>query len=176
MRRFAAIWPDPQKVQTVSAQIGWSHHQVLIDAWGEQPKLYRWYATEAAANRWSVRHVRAQIHPGLHKRRAAALTNFDVAMEPADAERALQEAKDPYIFDFLELADGWRERELEQALIDDIQKFLLELGSGFAFYGRQKALLVGDQEFFLGYLSELERCDEPTKPPPSRDQVGVAWI
>jgi predicted nuclease of restriction endonuclease-like (RecB) superfamily len=60
--------------------------------------------------------------------------------------------KDPYIFELLELAEGARERELEQALINDIQKFLLELGSGFAFYWRERALLVGDQEFFLDLL------------------------
>ena len=67
----------------------------------------------------------------------AALTNFPLVLEPADAEQTLQAMKDPYVFDLLDLAENTRERELEQALIDDIQKFLLELGSGFAFYGRQ---------------------------------------
>ena len=66
--------------------------------------------------------------------------------------QALQATKDPYIFDFLELAEDVRERHLEQALIDDIQKLLLELGTGFAFYGRQKPLLVGGREFFLDLL------------------------
>ncbi len=65
-------------------------------------------------------------------------------LAPADAEQALQATKDPYIFDFLELADDARERELEQALIDDVQRFLLELGSGFAFYGRQTALSTAE--------------------------------
>jgi predicted nuclease of restriction endonuclease-like (RecB) superfamily len=152
MRRFAAAWPEPEKVQTLSAQLGWSHHQVLLDAWSEQPELYLWYAAKAAANRWSVRHLKGQIHLGLHERQGAALTNFTFALEPDEAERALEAVKDPYIFDFLELTEGARERELEQALIADIQKFLLELGTGFAFYGRQKPLLVGDQEFFLDLL------------------------
>jgi len=82
------------------------------------------------------------------------VANFDVSLEPTDAEQALRAMKDPYIFDFLELAEDEdaRERELEQALIDDIQKFLLELGSGFAFYGRQETLLVGEEEFFLDLL------------------------
>jgi predicted nuclease of restriction endonuclease-like (RecB) superfamily len=79
-----------------------------------------------------VRHLRAQIHLQLYERQGPALTNFDVALEPTDAEQALQAMKDPYIFDFLELAEDAHERELEQALIEDIQKFLLELGSGFA--------------------------------------------
>jgi hypothetical protein len=65
---------------------------------------------------------------------------------------AVRSTKDPYVFDFLELAENAQERDLEQALIADIQKFLLELGTGFAFYGRQKALFVGDQEFFIDLL------------------------
>ncbi|MGO9973536.1 MAG: PDDEXK nuclease domain-containing protein [Solirubrobacteraceae bacterium] len=152
MRRFAEFWQDPAKVQTLSAQIGWSHHQALLDAFGGEPELYLWYAAKAAAGRWSVRHLRAQIHLQLYERQGAALTNFDVALEPTDAEQTLQAMKDPYIFDFLELAEDAHERELEQALIDDIQRFLLELGSGFAFYGRQRALFVGEEEFFLDLL------------------------
>jgi predicted nuclease of restriction endonuclease-like (RecB) superfamily len=152
MRRFAALWPDAEKVQTVSAQIGWSHHQVLLDALAEQPDLYLWYAGKAAENRWSVRHLQGQIALGLHERQGAALTNFAAALEPADADQALQATKDPYVFDFLELAEDAHERDLERALIADIQRFLVELGTGFAFYGRQKPLLVGDQEFFLDLL------------------------
>lgn len=146
MRRFAAVWPEAEKVQTLSAQIGWSHHQVLLDAWAEEPKLYLWYAAKAAENRWSVRQLQGQIALGLHERQGAAVTNFAAALEPADADQALQATKDPYVFDFLELGEDAQERDLEQALIADIQKFLLELGTGFAFYGRQRALLVGDQE------------------------------
>jgi predicted nuclease of restriction endonuclease-like (RecB) superfamily len=152
MRRFAESWPDLEKVQTLSAQIGWSHHQTLLDAFSDQPDLYAWYAAKATEQRWSVRHLRGQIDLRLHERQGAALTNFTHALEPGDAERALQATKDPYVFDFLELAEDARERHLEQALIDDVQRFLLELGSGFAFYGRQKPLLVGGQEFFLDLL------------------------
>ncbi len=88
------------------------------------------------------------------------VTNFDVVLEPGHAEQALQAMKDPYIFDFLKLAEDAREHELEQALVDDIQKFLIGLGAGFAFYGRQKALVVGDEEFFpdlLFYHHSLRR-------------------
>lgn len=152
MRRFAVAWPELEKVQPLAAQIGWSHHQVLLDAFADQHGLYRWYAAKASADRWSRRHLQAQIHLRLHEREGAALTNFNAVLPPADAEQALQATKDPYLFDFLELDDDARERELEQALIDDIQRFLLELGSGFAFYGRQTALVVGDQEFFLDLL------------------------
>jgi predicted nuclease of restriction endonuclease-like (RecB) superfamily len=148
MRRFAALWPDPEKVPPLAAQIGWTHHQVLIDSFGDTPDLYTWYAAKAAENRWSRRYLKGQIDLHLHERQGTALTNFPRALEPADADRALQAIKDPYVFDFLELAEDTRERHLEQALIDDIQSFLIELGTGFAFYGRQRSLLVGDQEFF----------------------------
>ncbi len=152
MRRFATLWPDPEKVQPLAAQIGWSHHQVLLDAFGHHPDLYAWYAAKASANRWPRRYLQGQIKLGLHERQGAAVTNFDLALEPADADQALTATKDPYVFDFLELAEDAHERDLERALIADIQKFLLELGTGFAFYGRQKPLLVGEHEFFLDLL------------------------
>lgn len=152
MRRFAVLWPDSEKVQPLAAQIGWSHHQVLIDAFGENPDVYAWYAGKAAENRWSRRYLKGQINLRLHERQGAALTNFPRALAPVDADRALQAIKDPYVFDFLELTEDARERHLEQALLDDIQSFLLELGTGFAFYGRQRSLLVGDQEFFPDLL------------------------
>jgi len=77
---------------------------------------------------------------------------MDRLLGPPDAQTLLEATKDPYVFDFLELTEDARERHLEQALIDDIQNFLIELGSGFAFYGRQRSLLVGDQEFFPDLL------------------------
>jgi predicted nuclease of restriction endonuclease-like (RecB) superfamily len=152
MRRLAVLWPEPEKVQPLAALIGWTHHQVLLDAFADRPDLYEWYAAKANEHRWSRRHLASQIHLRLHERQGAALTNFSAALELADANRALQAIKDPYVFDFLDLAEEAHERQLEQALIDDIQRFLLELGSGFAFYGRQKALMVGEQEFFLDLI------------------------
>jgi predicted nuclease of restriction endonuclease-like (RecB) superfamily len=152
MRRFATVWPEAEKVPSVMAQISWTAHRILLDRFADHPTLYAWYATKAAENRWSVRHLSGQIDLELHERQGAALTNFALTLPPADAQRALQATKDPYVFEFLELAEQICERELEQALIDDVQKLLLELGTGFAFYGRQKALLVGDQEFFLDLL------------------------
>ena len=72
MRRFAAVWPDLEIVQTLSAQIGWSHHQVLLDTHAEAPDLYAWYAAKAAEGRWSVRHLKGQIDLRLHARQGAA--------------------------------------------------------------------------------------------------------
>jgi predicted nuclease of restriction endonuclease-like (RecB) superfamily len=152
VRRFAAVWSDTEKVQTLSAQIGWSHHQLLLDSFADEPETYIWYAHKAAEQRWSVRQLKGQIDLKLHQRQGAALTNFTKILEPDDAGAALHATKDPYIFDFLELSEDARERELEQALISDIQKFLIELGAGFAFYGRQKPIVVGGDELFLDLL------------------------
>ncbi|WP_320670140.1 PDDEXK nuclease domain-containing protein [Patulibacter defluvii] len=152
MRRFAALWPEAEKVQTLSAQLGWSHHQVLLDAFSDEPEPYAWYVTKAREQGWSVRHLKAQIDLRLHERTGTAISNFPAALPADAADRTLAATKDPYVFDFLDLTETAQERELEQALIDDIQRFLLELGTGFAFYGRQKALQVGEREFFLDLL------------------------
>lgn len=152
MRRFATIWPAQEKVPSVMAQIAWTSHRALMDRFGEDPGLYSWYAAKTVANRWSVRQLQAQIQLRLHERQGVAVSNFAEVLGPPDAQTVLEATKDPYVFDFLELTEDARERHLEQALIDDIQNFLIELGSGFAFYGRQRSLLVGDQEFFPDLL------------------------
>ena len=84
--------------------------------------------------------------------RAKALTNFPATLPPADSDMAAQVFKDPYLFDFLGTADPRREREVEQALVDHIQRFLLELGAGFAFMGRQVHLEVGPHDYYLDLL------------------------
>jgi predicted nuclease of restriction endonuclease-like (RecB) superfamily len=148
MRRFAAMWPEREKVPSVMAQIAWTSHRVLMDRFSENPDLYAWYAAKTVANRWSVRQLQAQIRLRLHERQGSPVSNFAEVLGPPDAQTVLEATKDPYVFDFLELAEDARERHLEKALIDDIQSFLIELGTGFAFYGRQRSLLVGDREFF----------------------------
>lgn len=152
MRRFAQTWPDLELVQTVSALISWSQHQVLLDAFGDHPELYKWYAAKSVENRWSVRQLQLQLHLRLHERQGAAANNFADTLPTPEDEQAIEAVKDPYIFDFLDIEDIKQERDLEQALMDDIQKFLVELGAGFAFYGRQRALIVGGQEFFVDLI------------------------
>ncbi|HWY18193.1 MAG TPA: PDDEXK nuclease domain-containing protein [Solirubrobacteraceae bacterium] len=152
MRRFARMWPEREKVPSVMAQITWTAHRLLLDRFSEDSNLYAWYAAKSVANRWSVRQLQAQIHLRLHERQGAAVSNFAEVLAPPDAQTMVEATKDPYVFDFLELAEDTQERHLEQALIDDIQNFLTELGSGFALYGRQRALLVGNQEYFVDLL------------------------
>ncbi|HUN78415.1 MAG TPA: DUF1016 N-terminal domain-containing protein [Solirubrobacteraceae bacterium] len=105
MRRFAALWPEEETVQTLSAQIGWSHHQALIDAFGEDRELYAWYAARAIESRWAVRHLRGQINLGLHLRAGAASANYAAALGDVEGRAALAVTKDPYVLDFIDIAD-----------------------------------------------------------------------
>lgn len=152
MRRFAALWPDEQIVQTLSAQIGWSHHHALLDAFTDDRDLYGWYAAKAVENRWSVRQLRGQIDLKLHLRAGAATANYATALGEVEGRAALAVTKDPYVLDFIDLAEDAKERQLEDTLVREIPRFLRELGVGFAYYGRQQPLEVGGQEFFLDLL------------------------
>lgn len=152
MRRFAMLWPAFEKVQSPIAQIGWTHQITLMDRLGGQLDTYRWYAAKAAERGWSVRVLQAQIANEVHLREGAAVTNFSKALESVEAERVLAATKDPYFFDFLTVRDEALEKEVEQGLIDDIQAFLIELGRGFAFYGRQQAITVDGTEYFMDLI------------------------
>jgi predicted nuclease of restriction endonuclease-like (RecB) superfamily len=151
MRTFAAAWPDRQIVQEVLAQITWYHNVALLDKL-KKPEERLWYARQAIANGWSRNVLALQIERNLHERHGKAITNFPATLPPADSDMAVHIFKDPYLFDFLGTADPRREREIEQQLVDHIQRFLLELGAGFAFVGRQVLLEVGDQDFYLDLL------------------------
>jgi predicted nuclease of restriction endonuclease-like (RecB) superfamily len=111
-----------------------------------------WYIQAVRREGWSRDILSFQIDGRAHERQGKALTNFTATLPPGDSDLAQQVFKDPYLFDFLGTADPRREREVEQALIDQVQRFLLELGSGFAFVGRQVALEVGEQDFLIDLL------------------------
>ncbi len=151
MRAFAAAWPDRQIVQQVAAQIPWFHNCVLLDKL-DDPAVRLWYARKACEEGWSRNMLVLQIERRLHERQGQAVTNFPATLPPADSDMAAQVFKDPYLFDFLGTADPRREREVEQALVDHIQRFLLEMGAGFAFVGRQVLLELGDRDFYLDLL------------------------
>ena len=152
MRTFASVWPDREIVQQVVAQIPWFHNcrpsrqgrPISGPACGT-PK-------RPAKEGWSRSVLMTQIETKLHEREGRAVTNFPRTLPPADSDMAIQVFKDPYLFDFLGTAAPRAERELEQALVDHIQHFLLEMGSGFAFVGRQVLLEVGDRDFYADLL------------------------
>jgi hypothetical protein len=151
MRKFAQQWPEIEIVQRVAAQIPWRNNQLLLDKLDHAEKRH-WYAEKTLQNGWSRDILAFQIENRLHERQGKAKQNFALTLPPGDSDMAMQIFKDPYLFDFLGTADTRKEREVEQALLDHVQQFLLELGSGFAFVGRQVLLEVGDQDFRLDLL------------------------
>lgn len=151
MRRFAEEWRRDEIVQAPLAQLSWYHQVALLEHADDRAQRL-FYARQAVANGWSRNLLVLQTENRTHLRAGKAITNFKHTLPPAESELAEQAFKDPYVFDFLGLADLKREREVETALIDQVQKFLLELGAGFAFVGRQVRLTVGGSEFFVDLL------------------------
>jgi predicted nuclease of restriction endonuclease-like (RecB) superfamily len=151
MRAFAEAWPERSMVQETLAQITWYHNIALIEQI-KDPQTRLWYAARVRENGWSHNILRLQIEKQAHVRQGKALSNFPTALPPAESDMAAQVFKDPYLFDFLGTADSRREQEVERALVQHVQDFLLELGHGFAFVGRQVHLEVGKQDFYLDLL------------------------
>lgn len=151
MRKFAESWSDRIIVQEVLAQITWYHNLALLEKC-KDIEVRLWYAHKTIENGWSRNILAIQIETRLHERQGKAVSNFSAALPPADSDMVAQIFKDPYIFDFLGTDDPRRETELEQKLVDHIQSFLLELGQGFAFVGRQVHLEVGDDDFYIDLL------------------------
>src|ERR1039457_4686212 len=151
MRAFAGAWPDARIVQRTVAQLPWRQNITLLERLSD-PKARLWYAEQTIRHGWSQPILALQIAGRAHERQGKAVNNFKDTLPPADSDLASQVFKDPYLFDFLGPAGPRREREVEQALVDHVQRFLLELGSGFAFVGRQVRLEVGDETFLLDLL------------------------
>ena len=151
MRAFAEAWPDAEFVQAVLAQLPWYHQLALLDKLNNQHDR-RWYAAKAIEHNWSRNVLVMQIESHLLQRSGAAVTNFDASLPQAQSDLARDSLKDPYRFDFLGLTEEAQEREVEHALVKHVTEFLLELGAGFAFVGRQVLLDVGGDEFFIDLL------------------------
>ncbi len=132
-------------------RISWAHHIILIEKLKDLPTRY-WYARQALEQGWSRDALVVQIKNRAHERQGTAVTNFAATLPAAHAAIAQGLLKDPYLFDFLTLEEPFHERELETGLLTHLQKFLLELGQGFAFVGRQYRLEISDREFFLDLL------------------------
>jgi len=151
MRAFAEVWPDEAIVQQLAGQLPWFHNVILMTRLKEHPAR-EWYARQAIAEGWSRATLEVQIRNRLHERQGQAITNFSARLPATHSQLAHETLKDPYLFDFLGLGDDAHEREIENALVRHITKFLLELGSGFAFIGRQYRLEVDGSEFFIDLL------------------------
>jgi predicted nuclease of restriction endonuclease-like (RecB) superfamily len=136
--------------QAVTA-IPWGHNVILIER-VKDPLRRLWYAQQTVAHGWSRTILELQIQSDLYGRQGKALTNFAATLPPPQSDLAQQTLKDPYLFDFLTLGDEAHERDLEGGLVGHVQKFLLELGAGFAFVGRQVHLVVGNDDFDIDLL------------------------
>lgn len=138
-------------VQAPLAQLSWYHHLALLDKLSS-PADRLWYAAKTVEHGWSRNVLALQIEAGLHQRQGKAVTNFRTTLPPAQSDLAQGITKDPYLFDFLTLRKDANERAVEEGLVAHVEKFLLELGAGFALVGRQVHLDVGDQDFYLDLL------------------------
>lgn len=151
MRALADAWPDSEFVQRTVAQLPWRHHVALLDK-VDHAELREWYAARAVEHGWSRDILVHQIETRLHDRAGKAVTNFQQTLPPTDSDLAQQATKDPFLFDFLATGEKVRERDLENGLIEHVTEFLLELGQGFAFVGRQVRLEIAGDEFFCDLL------------------------
>jgi predicted nuclease of restriction endonuclease-like (RecB) superfamily len=155
MRAFAAAWPEV--VPQAAGQLPWGHIRELLDKL-DDADLRQWYVEQAVENGWSRNVLLNQIMSQLHRRLGAAPSNFARTLPAPESELVQQITKDPYNLEFLGLGAAVAERKLEDALVAHLQRFLLELGAGFAFVGRQYRLEVGGDEFFADLLFTTSAC------------------
>ena len=151
MRKFALAWPNEEFVQRTVAQIAWRSNLSLLDKLSS-PEERLWYARETARNGWSKEWLDICIESRIMDRVGRAPSNFPQTLSMARAKKIQETFKDPYVFDFLGIDKPVRENELEDALVSHVEDFLLELGNGFAFVGRQVHVEFCNQDFYLDLL------------------------
>ena len=152
MKKVFTAWSGAsEEVQQLAGQVPWWHHVVIVTK-VDGPAAREFYLRQAVEYGWSRAILTIQIESGLHERQGKALTNFTRTLPEPTSDLAQQTLKDPYVFDFLTLGKAARERHLEQGLMDHLQRFLLEMGVGFAFVGRQVHLEVAGRDFYLDLL------------------------
>jgi predicted nuclease of restriction endonuclease-like (RecB) superfamily len=151
MRQFAEAYPDFEIVQAPLAQISWYSNITLLQKCPDA-KHRLWYAGQAIENGWSRNVLVLQIESKLYERQGKAISNFSMTLPEPDSEMAQQTLKDPYLFDFLTLSKKAKEKDLEEQLVRHIVSFLLELGAGFAFVGRQYVLPIEEDDYRIDLL------------------------
>ena len=151
----AAIGKQPVSqsgnMKQLVSQIPWGHNILLIQRVKDNSVRF-WYMAQVIQNGWSRDTLGLMIKSEIHERQGSSTTNFRFTLPDPQSDLASQSLKDPYIFDFLTLAEPFNERELETELVKHLEKFLIELGTGFAFVGRQYHLAIGDKDFYIDLL------------------------
>jgi predicted nuclease of restriction endonuclease-like (RecB) superfamily len=150
MKKFAESYHNANWA-AAAAQIPWGHNMVLLDKLQSNDQRL-WYARKTMENGWSRSVLSMWIESDLYKRQGKAITNFKATLPMPNSDLAEQTLKDPYNFDFLTIDERAREREIELGLMAHIQRFLLELGQGFSFIGRQYHLVVGNKDLYIDML------------------------
>jgi predicted nuclease of restriction endonuclease-like (RecB) superfamily len=153
MRKFAELFGDFENLQVPLADLTWYHHQALMDKTADTDR-YLWYAAKTLENGWSRNILVHQIEYKLFERQALAdkVTNFERTLASPHSELVRDTLKNPYVFDFIAMRDDIVEREIENELVANIVKTMLELGTGFAFVGNQYHLTVGNEDYYLDML------------------------
>lgn len=141
-----------EKIENDIFSIPWGHHKLLIDKFREEPRKALFYAHESLENGWSRDTLLNFIDSDLYARQGKALTNFKKILPAETSDLAQELTKDPYDFAFTGITEKYNERKLKDALLDNITKFLLELGTGFAYVGKEYRLQIGDKERFIDLL------------------------
>ena len=156
MRLLASVYPKQEQfLQQSAALLPWSHIQLLLDKFRDEPSKREWYANETLKNGWSRSTLNTHIKSELYLRQAIEvdkISNYQKLLPSPQSDLAQDMLKNPYNFDFLTISNQAKERDIEKGLINHIRSFLLELGTGFAFVGSQVPLVVDGEEYFIDVL------------------------
>lgn len=153
MKKFYGFYEHTENVAQLVRQIPWGHNILIFEKIKDQ-NMALWYVQKTLENNWSRNVLALQLDSRLYDRQAEKpkIDNFNERLPAPESDLARQSLKDPYLFDFLNLGDEAKERAVESAIMDHLTRFMLELGKGFAFVGRQYHLEVGDQDFYIDLL------------------------
>ena len=151
MRLFYEEYSNDEKWQQLVAKLPWGHNLLLIEKIKDKD-LRRIYAENTIKNGWSRSILSIQIESEFHKRIGNSNNNFNVLLPPNDSDLVNNTIKDPYIFDFITLHQDYKEKELEDALLNKIRDVLLELGNGFSFVGNQYKISTNETDYYIDLL------------------------
>jgi predicted nuclease of restriction endonuclease-like (RecB) superfamily len=151
MKLFAQTYTDETILQPLSAKLTWSHNIALLDKVKDETERL-WYMQQAIEHGWSLNVLELQIESKLYHRKGKALTNFQATLPALDSDLATEVLKDPYVFDFITTSDENKERHVQQALLANLRRFLLELGVGFTFVESNYHIVVGDEDYYIDLL------------------------
>lgn len=141
----------PQVVEELCS-IPWGHHRLIIDRCSNDPQKALFFVNQTIENGWSRAMLLNWIDTGLYERQGKAITNFSASLPAPDSDLAQEVTKDPYNFAFAGVRGKYNEKKLKEVLLTNITNFLVELGSGFSYVGREYRLLLGEKEKFIDLL------------------------